>query len=78
MTFKRVVLPVPFGPKSAWVSPRLILRLKFLRTCLLPMLTDRSSISSSHITSNQQTNKFLGIIISFAAEEPILKNSEET
>ncbi|OPY43435.1 MAG: hypothetical protein A4E46_01820 [Methanosaeta sp. PtaU1.Bin016] len=55
ITFKRVVLPVPLGPKRAWVSPDPILRLKFFRTCLLPMLADRSTISSSHITSNDLT-----------------------
>jgi hypothetical protein len=60
MTFKRVVLPVPLGPNRAWVSPRFILRLKFFKTCLLPMLTDRSSISSSYITSNQLINLLMG------------------
>jgi hypothetical protein len=38
-----------------------LLRLKLFRTCLLPMLTDRSSISCSHITSKSSNQSAHGI-----------------
>ncbi len=54
MALPSVLLPLPLGPISAWVSPRLSVRLTPFRIGLPSTLTCRSLITSDSVMTSRQ------------------------